>query len=82
MVAVLSKFFGLDHIELAEDIVSETFLAAMETWPYQGIPDLPTAWLYRVAKNKTLNHLKKHQLFNKKISDGFKKSNSTPNQRN
>jgi RNA polymerase sigma-70 factor (ECF subfamily) len=48
----------------------------METWPYQGIPDLPTAWLYRVAKNKTLNHLKKHLLFNKKISDGFKKSNS------
>lgn len=76
LVAVLSKFLGLDHIEVAEDIVSETFLAAMETWPYQGIPDLPTAWLYRVAKNKTLNHLKKHRLFNKKISDGFKKSNS------
>ncbi|MCH6236678.1 RNA polymerase sigma factor [Cognataquiflexum rubidum] len=76
LVAVLSKFFGLDHIEVAEDIVSETFLAAMETWPYQGIPDLPTAWLYRVAKNKTLNHLKKHQHFNKKISDGFKKSNT------
>lgn len=74
LVAVLSKFFGLDHIEVAEDIVSETFLAAMETWPYQGIPDLPTAWLYRVAKYKTLNHLKKHQHFNQKISDGFKKS--------
>ena len=32
MVAVISKQFGLQHIELAEDIVSDTFLTASETW--------------------------------------------------
>jgi len=28
MVAVISKLYGLHHIEVAEDIVSETFLRA------------------------------------------------------
>jgi len=32
MVAVISKLFGLQHIEIAEDIVSETFLLATKTW--------------------------------------------------
>ena len=32
MVAVISKRFGLQHIEIAEDIVSETFLQASESW--------------------------------------------------
>ena len=68
IVAVLARQFGLAHIEVAEDIVSETFVAAMETWPYKGIPAQPTAWLYRVAKNRALNHLKHNQVFYKKIT--------------
>lgn len=52
IVAVLSKAFGIDYIEIAEDLTSETFLMAVETWPYKGIPENPTAWLYTVAKNK------------------------------
>ena len=31
MVAVISKLYGLQHIEIAEDIVTETFLFATET---------------------------------------------------
>lgn len=68
IVAVLAGQFGLDQIEVAEDIVSETFVAAMETWPYRGIPEQPTAWLYRVAKNRALNQLKQHKLFDRKIA--------------
>ena len=41
--AVLSKLFGIQHIEIAEDIASETFLSALETWTYRGIPENPTA---------------------------------------
>ena len=65
--SVLSGYFGLEQIELAEDIASETFLAALETWPYSGIPENPTAWLYAVAKNKTRNYLKRHAVFSVKI---------------
>ena len=65
--SVLSKLFGIDHIEIAEDIASETFLSALETWPYNGIPSNPVAWLYAVAKNKTRNHLHRNKIFSEKI---------------
>ncbi len=67
MVAVISKLFGLQHIELAEDIVSETFLLATETWSVKGLPKNPTAWLYTVAKQKTLNHFRRNKILEKKI---------------
>lgn len=68
ITAVLCKVFGIAHIEMAEDIASETFLAALETWTYKGIPDEPVAWLYAVAKNKARNHIRRNQVFSEKIS--------------
>ncbi|WP_257656818.1 RNA polymerase sigma factor [Parapedobacter lycopersici] len=67
MVAVISKIFGLQHIEIAEDIVSETFLLASETWGLKGIPKNPTAWLYAVAKQKMLYHFRRDKIFGEKI---------------
>ena len=51
-------------MEAAEDITSETFLSALETWPYKGIPPNPTAWLHAVAKNKARNFLIRQKNFN------------------
>ena len=76
IVSVLSKLFGLEYIEVAEDIVSDTFLLAAETWGKKGIPENPTAWLYVVAKNKTKDYLKRNQLFNDKIALEIKNSAS------
>ncbi|HYI76298.1 MAG TPA: DUF6596 domain-containing protein, partial [Chryseolinea sp.] len=67
MVAVISRNFGLQHIELAEDIVSETFLTAAETWGIKGIPENPEAWLYVVAKQKTLHHFRRNRIFEEKV---------------
>jgi RNA polymerase sigma-70 factor (ECF subfamily) len=74
IAAVLSKTFGIDHIEVAEDIASETFLSALETWTYRGIPQNPTAWLYTVAKNKTKNYLARNKIFTEKIAPQLKHS--------
>ena len=68
MVAVLCSLFGLQHIETAEDIVSDTFLSATELWGLKGVPENPVAWLYTVAKNKTKNHLKRGAIFDQKVS--------------
>ena len=68
MVAVIGRLFGLDHIELAEDMVSETFLQATETWPEKGIPPNPAAWLYAVAKQKTLYHFRRDRIFSEKVA--------------
>jgi len=67
MTAVLCRHFGLQHMETAEDIVSDTFLKAAETWPLKGIPEHPEAWLYTVAKNKAKDWLKRQHLFEARI---------------
>ena len=72
MTAVLCRHFGLKHIEIAEDIASETFLKATEMWGINGIPENPTAWLYTVAKNKTKDYLKRLTIFETKIKEAIK----------
>lgn len=67
MTAVLCRHFGLQHIEIAEDIASDTFLKASEHWAINGIPENPTAWLYSVAKNKTKDYFKNLSVFGTKI---------------
>ena len=67
MVAVISRIYGLQYIEIAEDIVSETFLLATETWKEKGVPPNPAAWLYVVAKQKTLQHFRRNKTFEEKI---------------
>ena len=71
ITTVLCKLFGIDYIEIAEDIASETFLLAFETWNYKGIPVNPTAWLYVVAKNKAKNYFKRNKLFAENIAKQF-----------
>jgi RNA polymerase sigma-70 factor (ECF subfamily) len=67
MVSVLCSRFGIDQIDAAEDIVSETFLSAAETWGLKGVPDNPVAWLYKVARNNTLNGLKHDRVFRQQV---------------
>ena len=67
IVSVLCRRFGVDQIEVAEDIASDTFLAAAQLWGLSGIPQNPTAWLYTVAKNKARNHLQRDSLFHNSI---------------
>ena len=74
ITAVLCKLFGIEQLAVAEDIASETFAAALETWPYKGVPENPVAWLYAVAKNKTKNHLKRRQLFSHKVAGAIQLS--------
>lgn len=68
MVAVITKLFGLPYIEAAEDIVSETFLQATESWDQKGLPPNPAAWLYAVAKQKTLYQLRRNKIYNNKVA--------------
>lgn len=74
MTAVLCRHFGLKHIEVAEDIASDTFLKASEHWAIHGIPKNPTAWLYTVAKNKTKDYFKHIAVFEKQIKQVVKPS--------
>ncbi|KAB1228731.1 RNA polymerase sigma factor [Chryseobacterium viscerum] len=72
IVAVLCKSFDIKHIEIAEDIASETFLKASEYWAMNGLPDNPAAWLYTVAKNKAKDYLKHLSVIEKNKQEGGK----------
>ncbi len=63
MISVLSKLLGLQNLETAQDIVQDSLLQAMSTWSFKGIPDNPSAWLYRVAKNKAIDFLRREKKF-------------------
>ncbi|MGL1885413.1 MAG: sigma-70 family RNA polymerase sigma factor [Reichenbachiella sp.] len=55
LVAVLTKTFGADNMELAEDVVQDAMLEALNQWSYSGLPQNPVGWIYKVAKNKAVN---------------------------
>ncbi|BDA80297.1 RNA polymerase subunit sigma-24 [Leptospira kobayashii] len=76
IVSVLCRHIGFEQIDIAEDIASDTFLTASETWGLKGVPQNPAAWLYHVAKNKAKNHLQRSSIFENKIVPELKKNYS------
>ncbi len=77
ITTVLCKHFGIQHMQLAEDIASEAFISALETWAYNEAPENPQAWLYAVAKNKAKNYFKRNDIFFKKIQPQLKNATET-----
>lgn len=67
MVSALTRIFGVEQLQLAEDVVQETLLTALKTWPYRGIPTNPPAWLMQVAKNKALDVLRRQANLQSKL---------------
>jgi len=61
MVAVLTKIFGAENLETAEDVVQQTLIDAIQVWKLKGVPDNPSAWLYRVAKNKAIDIIRRNK---------------------
>ncbi len=54
MVSVLTRIFGLSHLEIIEDAVQDTFIKATTKWQAQQ-PENPEAWLTKAAKNRVLD---------------------------
>ncbi len=61
LIAVLTRFFGAEHIELSEDVVQDALTEALSNWKVNGVPENPSGWLYTVAKNKALNVIRKEK---------------------
>src|SRR5262249_13575238 len=63
MVSYLTRIFGLGRLDLAEDVVQDTLCRALETWSIQGLPDNPSAWLMRVARNRAIDLVRRDNQF-------------------
>ena len=66
MVATLTRIFGIEHLNLAEDVVQEALSRALQTWPYRGIPENPSAWIMRASRNLALDVIRRDKLFRTK----------------
>jgi RNA polymerase sigma factor (sigma-70 family) len=63
MVPYLTRIFGLGQLNLAENVVQDTLCRALETWPIHGVPDNPSAWLMRVARNRAIDLVRRDEQF-------------------
>ena len=63
MVATLTRVFGPAHLSLAEEVVQEALIAALQQWAIRGVPDNPRAWLFQVARNRALDQLRRETSF-------------------
>ena len=66
VTAALVRF--LNDFDLAEELVQEAIVEALEHWPAGGIPDKPGAWLVTVARRKALERLRRAAIYNEKLS--------------
>ena len=69
MVATLTRIFGIEHLNLAEDVVQEALGRALQTWPYRGIPENPSAWIMRASRNLALDVVRRRKVFQNKQAE-------------
>ena len=69
MVATLTRIFGIEHLNLAEDVVQEALVRALQTWPFYGIPKNPSAWIMRASRNLALDVVRRRKVFQNKQAE-------------
>lgn len=58
LVAILSRRWGVVHLEAIEDAIQGALVKALEAWKGGPVPQDPSAWLYRVASNRLIGDLR------------------------
>jgi RNA polymerase sigma factor (sigma-70 family) len=69
MVAILTGIFGIEHLNLAEDVVQEALARALQTWPFYGVPKNPSAWIMRASRNLALDVVRRRNVFQNKQAE-------------
>src|SRR5579862_4998510 len=66
LVGVLLRLLG--NFELAEEIVQDALLVALERWPVEGIPERPGAWLQTVARRRAIDQIRRDARYREKLA--------------
>ncbi len=53
-------------LDLAEDALQEALIAALKSWPVDGVPKVPRAWLLATAKRRAIDRMRRSSNFDKK----------------
>lgn len=63
ITARLTRLLGPAHVALAEETVQDALVRALQTWPYQGVPENAAGWLFRVAHNIAIDAVRRDNTF-------------------
>ena len=66
IVARLTRLLGPAYVALAEEAVQDALLRALQTWPYDGVPDNPAGWLFTVAHHISIDAVRRDRTFGSK----------------
>src|SRR5262249_17087259 len=69
LVSRLTSIFGIDRLNLAEDLVQEALARALQTWPYYGVPKNPAAWIMQVSKNLAIDYVRREKVVRDKEAE-------------
>lgn len=69
VVAALARELGAHRIDLAEEATQDAALRALDVWRFQGVPSNPRGWLYRVARNRALDVLRREANYESKLAE-------------
>ena len=69
IVAILTGIFGIEHLGLAEDVVQEALVRALQTWPFHGVPKNPAAWIMRCSRNLAVDAVRRQKIFRDKEAE-------------
>jgi len=69
MVATLTRIFGVENLNLAEDVVQEALARALQTWPFYGVPQNASAWIMRASRNLALDVVRRRKVFQSKQAE-------------
>jgi RNA polymerase sigma-70 factor (ECF subfamily) len=69
IVAALTRSLGSRYLDLAEDVVQDALVKALQQWPFKGVPENPAGWLTVVAKKRALDLLRRDSSLDLKTAE-------------
>jgi len=66
LAAALVRLLG--DFSLAEDLVQDAVVAALEHWPAEGVPADPAAWLMAAARRRAIDHWRRQRRYQEKLA--------------
>ena len=66
VLATLIRHLGGDF-QLAEDALQDAFAVALATWPRDGEPANPGAWITTTARRKAIDRLRRERAFRDRL---------------
>src|SRR5215510_11614982 len=67
VLATLVRLLG--DFDRAEEALHDAFTAALDTWPREGMPDNPRAWLVSTGRFKAIDRLRRATRFDAVVSE-------------